>query len=482
MWSACEDHIAPSTSDHFAPRAYGVLVLDLQLDMESGTGRRSALESALRTAIRTGRLAGGAAIPSSRSLAVDLGLSRSTVVAAYEQLSAEGYLHSTHGSATRVASLPTTPSPGAEIDLFGPAPLHDFRPGEPDGSSFPRARWLRSIRRVLNDSPDPALGYPDPRGVPELRAALAGYLGRTRTVDADRSSVRILGGYGAGLGFLADTLRRRGVERIAIEDPMLPLHTHLLRTSGLTTVPIPIDGDGIDIDRLRTAQVGAVVVTPAHQYPTAVTMSASRRTELIDWASVEDAWIIEDDYDGEYRYDRRPIGSLQGLSPDRVVYAGTASKSLSPALRIGWLVVPEALREDLLRTTGVRGGVSAIDQLALADFIERGELDRHVRLMRTMYRRRNDAVRQTLADTAPWLDVRGGEAGLHLMARLRSEELDEATVLAATDAASVGLFGLMTHHRSTAAGPGFAIGFSRPPEHHFPTALERLGEVLSGIG
>ena len=456
-------------------------MLDLQLDMDSRVGRRSALESALRSAIRSGRLEGGVTIPSSRSLAIDLGLSRSTVVAAYEQLVAEGYLHAAHGSSTRVASLATAPPPTAEIDLFGPAPLHDFRPGEPDGSSFPRTRWLRSVRRVVSESPDSSLGYPDPRGAPELRAALVGYLGRTRTVDADRSSIRILGGYGAALGFLADTFRRRGIERIAIEDPMLPLHTHVLRTAGLTTVPIPIDDDGIDIELLRSADVSAVVVTPAHQYPTGVTMSAARRIELLDWASDQRAWIIEDDYDGEFRYDRRPIGSLQGLSPDRVVYAGTTSKSLSPALRIGWLVVPEALRDDLLRTSSVRGGVSAIDQLALADFIERGELDRHIRLMRARYRRRNAALRSALADVAPWFEVSGGEAGLHLMARLTTPDLDEATVLAAADAASVGMFGLTTHHGTSAAGAGFAIGFSRPPEHHFPTALDRLGDVLSRL-
>lgn len=454
-------------------------MVDLQLDIDPGVGRRTALEAALRAAIRSGRLAGGTAVPSSRALATDLGVSRSTVVAAYEQLAAEGYLRAEHGSATRVAFLPSAPSAVEETDLFGPAPLHDFRPGEPDGSSFPRTRWLRSVRRVLADAPDPALGYPDPRGLPELRSMLADHLRRTRTVDADHSSVRVLSGYGAALGFLADTFRRRGIERVAVEDPMLPLHTHVLRTAGLTTVPVGIDEEGIDIERLRAADVGAVVVTPAHQYPTAVTMSPARRTELVDWASHRGVWIVEDDYDGEYRYDRRPIGSLQGLAPDRVVYAGTTSKSLSPALRLGWLVVPEALRTDLLHTTGVRGGVSGIDQLALADFIERGELDRHVRLMRTAYSRRNDAVRELLRDAAPWLDVRGGAAGLHLMALLTTERIDEASVLATADAASVGLLGLRTHHRSDATGAGFAIGFSRPPAHHFPTALERLRDVLS---
>jgi len=456
-------------------------VLDLQLDVTPGVGRRAALESALRAAIRSGRLSSGTSLPSSRSLATDLGLSRSTVVAAYEQLVAEAYLQATHGSATRVATLRTPPPAATELDLFGPTPMHDFRPGEPDGSSFPRTRWLRSVRRVLNEAPDAALGYADPRGVLELRTALADYLARTRTVDTSSSAIRVLGGFGAGLGFLADTFRSRGIERIAVEDPMLPFYAHLIRTTGLTTVPIPIDDEGIAIDRLRAADVGAVVVTPAHQYPTGVTMSATRRTNLVDWARDRNAWIVEDDYDGEFRYDRRPIGSLQGLGSDRVIYAGTTSKSLSPALRIGWLVVPEPLRDDLLRVTNVRGGVSAIDQLALADFIERGELDRHVRLMRATYKRRNNGLRAMLADVAPWLEVTGGAAGLHLMARLQSADLDEATVLAAAEEASVGLFGLTTHHRTDAAGVGFAIGFSRPSDHQFPTALEKLEHVLRSL-
>lgn len=456
-------------------------VSDIQLDVAPDGPRRAALEVAIRAAIRSGRLSEGTPLPSSRALADDLGLSRSTVVAAYEQLDAEGYLRAEHGSATRVARFRPPPPIDDEPDLFGPAPLHDFRPGEPDASSFPRTQWLRSVRRVTKDAPDSAFGYPDPRGVAELRSTLAGYLRRTRTVEADRGAIRVVGGYGAGLGFLADMFRRRGVEQIGVEDPTLPMHVQLLRAAGLRTVPIGVDDDGIDVERLRSSDVGAVVVTPAHQYPTGATLTADRRTALVDWARERDAWIVEDDYDGEYRYDRRPVGALQGLAPDRVVYVGTASKSLTPAVRLGWMVVPEALRADLLRVTNVRSMVSTIDQLALGDFIERGDFDRHVRQMRMRYRRRSDALRSALADAAPWLALGDGAAGLHVMARLTNDRLDEATILAASDAASVGLFGLTTHHGSTAAGPGFSIGFSRPSEHHFPTALERLAEVLAAL-
>ncbi|MEL6891701.1 MAG: PLP-dependent aminotransferase family protein [Actinomycetota bacterium] len=456
-------------------------MLELQLDLPDGRGRRAALEAALRTAIRAGRLRAGAPLPSTRVLAADLGVSRSTVVAAFEQLAAEGYLNAKQGSATSVAAVATPAATDAEIDVFGPTPRHDFRPGEPDGSSFPRARWLRSVRRVLSEAPDRAIGYPDPRGVPVLRSVLADYLARTRTVVADRSALRIVGGYSAGLGFVADALRHRGVTRIATEDPVLPIHTDILRATGLETVPVHLDAEGIDVRQLARNDVGAVVVTPAHQYPTGVTMSPERRAELIAWSRRNDAWIIEDDYDGEYRHDRRPIGAMQGLAPDSVVYAGTASKSLSPALRIAWLVVPEALQGDLLRVTNMRAGVSAIDQLALADFVDHGELDRHVRQMRRRYRRRSDALRSVLDEVAPWLELGDGAAGLHLMARLTNAGIDEATVLTAADRASVGLFGLTTHHRSSAAGSGFAIGFSRPAEHHFPVALEHLADLLASI-
>ena len=457
------------------------VLLDLRFDLESGAARRSALEGALRSAVRSGRLAAGSTLPSTRALASDLGVSRSTVVGAYEQLAAEGYLAATQGSATRVCDVRPETIEDVEVNLFGPTPLHDFRPGEPDPSTFPRARWMQSTRRVMRTVADASYGYQDPRGLPELRSVLADQLARTRSVVASTSSLRIVGGFAAGLSFLAETLRHRGVERIAVEDPMFPFHTDLLALAGLQTVPVPLDAEGIDVERLRAAEVGAVLVTPAHQYPTGITMSPERRGELVAWARNNDTWIIEDDYDGEFRYDRRPIGALQGLAPDRVVYSGTASKSLAPALRVGWLVVPEALRRDLLRVTHMRAGVSALEQLVLADFVERGELDRHVRQMRGRYQERQVALRQVISETAPWLSVGDSAAGLHVMAQLDSSMMDEATVLAAAGAMSVGLLGLSTDHRSNAAGHGFAIGFSRPPEHHFRTALDRLAEVFDQL-
>lgn len=463
-------------------RTYGESVVDLQLDIadleQSASGRRAAVEGAIRSAIRAGRLTAHSALPSTRSLAADLGVSRSTVVAAYEQLAAEGYLIARRGSATRVAAVQAEMPVPDEPDPMGPAPDHDFRPGEPDLSAFPRSRWQRSFRRVLTESPDASFGYPDPRGAEPLRVVLSEYLARTRTVHANASAVQVCGGFGAALGFVGEALRRRGIDHIATEDPMLPFHADILRTVGVTTVPVQLDREGMSPDGLAAAGVRAALVTPAHQYPMGITMSAERRAELAAWATAVDGWIVEDDYDGEFRYDRRPIGSVQGLAPERVVYAGTASKSLGPALRLAWLVVPEALRRDLLRVARWRVGVSAIDQLVLADFIGRGDLDRQVRQMRGRYRDRHARMVEMLAAEAPWLVVEPTPAGLHLAASIGDSPIDESTVLDTAREASVGLFGLHTHHRTTAVPPGFAIGFSRPAEHHFPTALARLATAL----
>ncbi len=466
--------------------AYTIDVLELQLDLDTQVhtatgGRRAALEHALRSAVRSGRLDVGTTLPSTRALASDLGLSRSTVVAAYEQLTAEGYLRSEHGRATRVARVPALAPAEPDVNVMGPIPTYDFRPGEPDASSFPRAAWLRSMRRVLSDAPDSAFGYADPRGVVELRAVLADYLGRTRSVLTSPSGVRIYGGFGSALGFVGETLRRRGVTKIAVESPAFPIHVDALRLTGLTTVPISIDRDGIVVDRLDALDVGAVLVTPAHQYPTSVTMSSQRRSELVEWARRTDAWIIEDDYDGEFRYDRRPIGALQGLDPERVVYAGTASKSIGAGMRLGWLVVPDGLQADLFRVTQARAGVSAIDQLALADFIAGGHLDRHVRQRRLSYQRRNDLLRAMLESEAPWLDVTPAAAGLHLAATIADANIDESRVLDAADRASVGLLGMRTHHGHSEALPGLAIGFSRPSEHGFGEALDRLADVVRSV-
>ncbi len=454
--------------------------MDLTLDLDPALGRRAALEQALRAAIRDGRLAAGSTVPSTRALAADLGVSRATVVAAYEQLVAEGYLHARHGASTTVASIPRTEPlrPDDHGNLGQPFTV-DFRPGEPDASLFPRAAWLRSVRHVLRDAPDRVLGYGDPHGRPELRAALAAYLGRVRAVHASADAVSVFAGATSAFGFVGEMLVHRGITRIAVEDPSHFLAHQVLRLAGVTLVPIPVDDDGIDVAALDRSGVTAVLATPANQYPTGAVLSPERRSELVAWARRTSAWIVEDDYDGEFRYDRQPVGSVQGLDPDRVLYLGTASKALAPGLRLGWAVVPPELRRPLVVVKHLRAGVSSIDQLVLADLIERGDYDRHIRSARTLYRRRLDRLVDVVETSAPWLSASPTRAGLHLPCWLADDGRSESAIV--TDAAEhdIGLFGFRAHWVGEARDEGLVLGFGRVPEHGFGAALERLGSFLA---
>ncbi len=456
---------------------------DLQLQLDPSLGRRVALETALRDAIRSGRLQTDAPLPSSRMLAADLGVSRSTVVAAYGQLTAEGFLVALHGSATRVASIHVPEVAASQPHPFWHTPLYDFRPGEPATDAFPRRAWLGSVRRVLTEAPDEVFGYADPRGRVELRTSLAGHLGRTRGVMAHPDAVTVVSGFASALGFLADVFVRRS-GRVAIEDPMLFLHRQILELAGLEVVPVPVDDAGIVVDALDGLDVDAVLVTPAHQHPLGTTLSADRRNRLVAWARSTDTWIIEDDYDGEFRYDRKPIGALQGLAPDRVVYAGTASKAISPGLRLGWLIVPDGLRRDLRRSIHIKAGASTIDQLALADFIESGALDRHLRTMRSTYRDRRAVVVDRLSDEVAWLEVIDHPAGLHITARILDPAIDEQALVANAAGCDVGIIGLAVCHADEAhpTHRGILIGFARPPQHRFAAAVDALIKVLVDNG
>lgn len=400
------------------------------------------------------------------------------MVGAYEQLTAEGFLISRHGQSTCVAEVHRSPTSAIDDNPFGPSPRWDFRPGAPDAGAFPRTQWGRSIRRVLNEAPDEAFDYPDPRGRRELRASLAAHLGRTRSVRTDPAGVHVHGGFAASLGFIAEALRRLGHQTIAIESAMLEPHRQILRGAGLDVIAIPVDDDGLVVDELVGHNVRAVLCTPANQYPHGVTLSAPRRADLVGWAALADGWIIEDDYDGEFRYDGRPIGALQGLDPSRVIYCGTASKSLGAGLRLSWTIAPAEFRAPLQRVTHLRAGVSAIDQLALADLISRGDLDRHVRLMRRRYRKRQQSLVALLESVAPQLRIGPTTAGLHMVGFL-PPGVTEARVLRSADAASIGLLGLQTHHRSPDAPPALVIGFGRLRDHDVHEALDRLGQLLA---
>jgi GntR family transcriptional regulator/MocR family aminotransferase len=323
---------------------------------------------------------------------------------------------------------------------------------------------------VLATCPDDLFAYGDHRGSIELRTALAAYLARARGVVTDPARIVVVAGYSSAIPLLADALTDLGVHRVAMEDPCLPPHARALAAAGPTVVPVPVDGDGLRVTDL--ADEGAVLCTPTHQYPMGVALAPARRAALVAWGRATGGWIVEDDYDGEFRYDRHPVGALQALDPSRVVYAGTASKSLAPGLGLAWLVLPPALVEPVVEVKRRRrAAVSTIEQAALADFITTGRFDRHVRRQRAAYRRRRDAVLDVLADR---FEVIGVSAGLHVTALTERE--DELVARAAS--LGTALFGLGHHVLGERAQGGLVIGYSRSPAHRFPAAQERLAAIV----
>jgi GntR family transcriptional regulator/MocR family aminotransferase len=378
------------------------------------------IEDQLRRAIREATLRPGARLPSTRDLARELGVSRPIVVEAYAQLAGEGYLELRPGTRPRVTGCagPCQPPATTRTEPV-PEPRYDFRPGVPDLSSFPRCAWLRSLREVVTGMRDADFGYTDPHGTEVLRLALRDYLGRVRGVVADAGRVLVTSGWSQGRTLLCRALVSVGAQRVAVEDPCHDEVRQSAEYAGLTLVPVPVDGEGMRVDLLDGLDVDAVLVTPAHQYPTGAVLSGPRRAVLLEWLRRREVVAIEDDYDAEYRYDRAPVGALQAMDPERIVYAGTASKTLAPAMRLGWLVLPPRLLEPVQRQQRQTDfGVSRIEQHAFADFLSRGELDRHLRRMRARYRDRRDALVEALIEAHPEVRVHGIKAGLHVTVQL----------------------------------------------------------------
>jgi GntR family transcriptional regulator/MocR family aminotransferase len=436
------------------------------------------IETSIRDSIRAGRLARGAALPPSRALAADLGVSRGVVVEAYAQLAAEGYLTSRAGGYTQVAAgqpLAVTDPPGARE----PRPAIDLSYGRADVSSFPRAAWLRAMRGALADAPNSVFGYLTGSGVPQLRVALADYLNRVRGTLAQPDHIVICTGYAQGMTLLIGVLAAAGAKRLAVEDPSstddaLPA----ARAAGLEVIGIPVDRDGIQVDVLRDSDADAVILTPSHQWPTGSVLSAGNRAAVIGWATQRGALIIEDDYDAEYRYDRTPVGALQGLAPGQVVYAGSASKTLAPGLRLGWLVLPGQLAGPVAAAKiAADRGSPALDQLAFADLITRGEFDRHLRRMRPVYRRRRDALLAALDRRLPWLEPAGISAGLHLVTWL-PPHLDEATVVDAARRAGVGIDAVGPYRIGNPGPGGLIFGYATVGEQAIAEGIERLAGVI----
>ncbi|GGY08196.1 MocR-like pyridoxine biosynthesis transcription factor PdxR [Streptomyces anandii] len=454
----------------------------LAVDRTSGHPLRAQLEHALRDAIRNGRLQVGERLPSSRELARALGLSRGLVQECYAQLLAEGYLVTRPGSATRVAGGAAATSVTVRPGTIAPRLLADFRWGVPDLRSFPVQDWVRAMREVASHIPTEEFDYGDPRGTRALREVLAGYLRRVRAAVADPEHVVVCGGYAQGLGLALRALADLGVRTVAFEDPGSPATVTAAATAaGVQAVPVPVDELGIDVRALAATDARAVVVTPAHQWPTGVALAPARRRALIDWARDRDAFIIEDDYDAEFRYDREPVGLLQGLEPHRVIGLGTVSKSLAPTLRIGWMICPPDLTEPLaeLKHRSDRGA-PGLDQHALARLIESGRFDRHLRRMRSTYAARRAVLLTALSEHAPELPVTGLAAGFHAVAHLPADT-GEHHVIAAARAREVGLYGMSACRASHAGAPAqLVLGFGNVTERAITTGIAAIGDLLTG--
>jgi GntR family transcriptional regulator/MocR family aminotransferase len=452
----------------------------LRLDRNRGEPLRSQLERELREAIRSGRLTPGERLPSSRALAGELGISRGLVIECYAQLQAEGFLSTRAGSATRVAEgaqepapPPSTPPPST------PRLLVDFRAGVPDLTSFPRRDWAWAMRESCRRASVAELGYGDPRGTSALREVLAGYLRRVRGAVADPERILVCAGFAQGINLVLQALASDGVRQVAIEDPGDDDYRVIGARCGIETVPVAIDERGIDVAALAATGARAVILTPTHQFPTGVALAPERRQALVAWANEREATIIEDDYDAEFRYDREPVGALQGLLPNRVALLGTVSKSLAPALRIGWIVCPPALLGAITEEKRLADrGSPGLEQLGLAALIESGRFDRHLRHMRAVYAGRRDALLRTLSERAPAVELRGLAAGFHAVAHL-PEASDERAIVGQALARSIGVYGMSAHRASgDTRPPELVLGFGNLNEAAIERGIAAIGYLL----
>jgi len=474
----------------------GLLV---RLDRSTGQPLRTQLEGSLREAIRGGRLRVGERLPSTRELALALGVSRGTVQECYGQLLAEGYLTSRTGSATRVAGIGAQqagdqPVADAGTDslwparqLLGPPLLADFQPGIPDLSSFPRADWAWAIKQACTQAASADLGYGDPRGSLVLREVLASYLRRVRAAAADPARMIISTGFAQGINLVLRALAAQcGVTCVAFEDPgygsaQADETVRSVLATGIRVTYLPVDEHGLVVGELAASGAQAVVVTPAHQSPTGVVLSPARRHALTDWARRSGGFVIEDDYDSEFRYDKEPVGVLQGLAPDRVFLLGTASKALAPAVRLGWIHAPAAFVAAVAAEKEMSDrGSCMLDQLALATLLTTGRYDRHLRRMRTVYAARRTALTDAFARHVPAVKLTGLAAGFHAVAPLRPGASESAVIAAARDR-QVALHGIGAYRGNldTAVPPALVMGFGNVRERAIEPAIASIADLLS---
>jgi GntR family transcriptional regulator/MocR family aminotransferase len=433
------------------------------------------LAGKLRKAIGDGRLGAGVRLPATRDLAGELGVSRGVVVGAYEQLLAEGRLTARPGAGTFVAA-------GAAAEPVAPrrrpAPVVALRPGIPDLSLFPRRAWRRAYETALGGAAAGDLDYGDPAGAPGLRVELAGYLNRVRAARVEPAGLVVTTGAAQALALLAAVLRRRGVSRVGVEDPGSASIREHLAAAGLTPVPVPVDDCGLDVAALGRTRLAAVVTTPAHQFPTGVVLAPDRRGALIAWARRTGGLVVEDDYDAEFRYDRDPVGCLQGLAPDAVALVGSVSKALAPGLRLGWLAGPADLMPELAAAKAAAdNGGPVLEQLAFARLLAGGGYDRHLRVVRRIYRYRRDVAVGALARHLPDAVVTGVAAGMHLMVTLPAG-MDDAGLARRASAQGIGALALSGTRMRRAGPPGLAIGYASVPPDRLRAAIELLGAQI----
>ena len=464
-------------------------------------GLTSWLADAIRAAIIDGRLRVGATLPATRVLADDLGVSRGVIVEAYQRLMQEGLVGGRPGAGTRVlrtsgpgdirepgASMRTggMPGPGELPQRWRSQAELDLSPGVPDLSGFPRAAWLRAERLVLERASAADLGYGDPRGSESLRKELAGWLARARGLRADPGDIIVVTGVAQALALLGQWLNANTDGRIAMEDPGSRGSRDALAHWGLRPVPIPVDDEGLRVADLAGSGLPAVMLTPAHQFPTGVALAPARRRRLLDWAADTGALVIEDDYDAEYRYDRAPVPALQASAPGQVAYAGSTSKTLAPGLRLGWLVPPRRLHADLVAAKRAADlGSPALPQLVLAQLIASGELERHIRLVRKRQRARRDALLGALREHLPEARVRGVAAGLHLLVTFGEGDLavDDAELADRIHRAGV-LVHPLSWHRQRPGAPGLVLGYAVHTSDQLREAARRIARAAreAGVG
>jgi GntR family transcriptional regulator/MocR family aminotransferase len=456
--------------------------LFVPLSRSAGPTLGKQIEQHLRAAIRDGTLKPQSLLPSGRDLAEQLKVSRPIVVDVYAQLASEGFITLRQGARPRVASQPDALAPAEppHKPQFIPA-RYDLRPATPDLHAFPRKAWLRAMRNALETMLPHALGYDGRHGTDALRDALAGYLGRVRSVVTQPSQILVTSGFAQSRSLFCRAIAAMGGKRLAVEDPSYT-EWESVTGVGLEIVPIPVDEDGIDVDRLASSQADAVLLTPTHHSPTGCTLSGERRAQLVTWLRAQGTFALEDDYDAEFRYDRAPTGAVQSLAPDRVVYAGTVSKTLAPALRMGWVAVPRPLMDAMLFQHRVAdNGAPRIDQNALASFIEDGELDRHLRRMRLIYRKRRDVLISALQTHMPEAVIGGIAGGLHAAVKLPRRVAEEAIL---AEAARRGVqFDFMS--RSCVARrevcSTMLIGYAQPTESAIRQGIRILAETVNAI-